>query len=119
MITTAGKNLVRDMMIGASSGSITRVEIGTDNTAPTVGDTALLGTTYGDTAAETEPNGVSAMFRISLGTADGNGAGSVDYTEVGLLTESAGTLLSRQIFSAQTKNDTIAFKVQVIVEVKS
>ena len=119
MITTVGKNLVRDMIIGSNPGSITRVEIGTDNTAPVVTDTALLGDTYGDTATETEPSSVSAMFQITLGTGDGNGTGTRTYQEVGLLTGASGTLLSRQIYKAKTKNNTIAFKVQVIVEVTS
>lgn len=119
MITTAGKNLVRNMIIGTNPGSITRIEIGTDNTAPVVGDTALIGTTYGAAATETEPSSVSVMFQISLGTGDGNGAGTRIYQEVGLLTGTSGTLLSRQVFKAKTKNNTIAFKVQPIVEVTS
>ena len=41
LITTAGLSLMRDAILGVDSVEITEVAIGDDNTAPTVGDTAL------------------------------------------------------------------------------
>ncbi len=41
IITTAGLSLARDGILGAASFEITEVAVGDNNTAPTVGDTAL------------------------------------------------------------------------------
>ncbi|KKK52612.1 hypothetical protein LCGC14_3103160 [marine sediment metagenome] len=41
LITTVGLSLVRDAILGTDSLEITEVAIGDNNTAPTVGDTAL------------------------------------------------------------------------------
>ena len=84
MITANGFYLVRDLLKSTNPGSITRVEIGTDGTTATVNDTALIGTTYGETATESEPTTTSVMFSINLGTSEGNGTGTLIYQEEGL-----------------------------------
>ena len=120
MIVTAGKNFVRDLITNKAPGSITWMDIGDDATAPAVGQTALIGTVYGEgSLTESEPDSVSVRFQMDVASGEGNGGGTMVYKEVGLLIADNSTMLCRQIYTNTTKDVSIAFKVQVVVDVTS
>jgi len=118
MMVTNGLNTVRDLLTGGSAASIAWLDIGDDDTTPALSDTALTNE-YGETPSETEPAYNKVMFQIDVAAGEGNGGGTVNYVELGLLTVDDGVLFSRQIFASKTKTAAIAFKVQVVVEVIS
>lgn len=100
VVSDNGKNRIRDL----HEADISTVKLGTDNTAPTIGDTDL-GTVDATTAATpstTTGNKLVNTTHILLSTI-GNGT---TYYERGVFVNGGVTLHSRQVFPgfAQTAN---------------
>lgn len=110
--------MIRNLLLNDNPGSITWLDIGTDNT-PVTGDETALTNEYGEAATESEPTTTSVSFSIDVAVGEGNGGGTVNYCEVGVLTGDGGTLFSRQVFDTITKDNTVAFVVSVTVMVNS
>ena len=119
MIVTAGKNLVRDFLLNTAPTAPTHTEIGDSGAAEAASQTTLLGVdVYREAFASTgEPTATKMLYQIDVAVGE---APDDTYQEVGVFNAAAdGVMLLRQIFSGQAKDNTIAFTVQVIVEVRA
>ena len=130
MLTTAGKNRIRNYFLGTGATQPTHMGFGTGTTAAVVGDTALQTEVFIDGAAReaytssTKPRARVTQHETIYHTVDGNvdavaPAGTVYYTECGLFDASTGgNMFSRQVFSSLTKDNTLEFRWNVVLEVK-
>lgn len=122
MIVTAGKNMIADALIGQSSKDIRYCEVGTDGTAPALGDTALgsglerkeISTREISTAANN-----TARFTTFYNTSEANGT----LLEAGLFggpaatsTIGTGTLFARTAISrTKTSADTLTLQWDIVI----
>lgn len=92
VVTNDGKNRIRDLV----SADISTTKLGTDNTAPTVGDTDLgaVDTNTAATPTQTTGNKIINSKHILVSTI-GNGT---TYNEMGIFINSGSTILSRSVF---------------------
>jgi hypothetical protein len=98
METTAGKNLVATAL-GAAITPVGWIAVGTNGTAPVVGDTAL-GTEIARVAATAVTVGNTTTFTATFPAGIGTGT----WQEAGLFNAvSAGVMLSRVVFAAEVK----------------
>ena len=114
LVVTAGKDHIASRMVGTSSGVMSHMAVGTDNTSPAAGDTAL-GAEAGRVAVSSytaSTNTVTATATFPAGT--GTGA----LTEAGIFNASSGgTMLCRTTFSTVNKaaGDSVAITWTVTV----
>jgi len=102
-ITTAGRNLERDGSSGAQNPRITYVALGTDSTAPVVGNTQL-GAEVFRKAVTSYTNGTDGEILINMYLAPSDLVGTT-IAEIGFFggnatkTANSGTLLARGLYS--------------------
>lgn len=111
MVTTVGLNLIRDLLRGASTDTITHVAYGTGTTAPADADETLETEVarYALTLAPSTADGVLTYYHY-LSTSEGDLG---DITELGLLTAATdGTLYVRTVFDAVSKTVLTYIKVE-------
>lgn len=103
LVVTAGKKVIADRMKGTPTlGAMTHMAVGTGQTAPTIGDTAL-GTQAG-TRATVSTNVVDTVITYSATFIAGQGTGAL--TEAGIFNASSGgDMLCRTVFSVVNKGD--------------
>jgi len=112
LITTAGKNLIRDLM-GIVSGvtGINYFAIGTDNTSPSVADTTLGTEVFRNTFTDVVYSSAKVTFKYFLSSTEANGNTLV---EAGLFGDDAtgsvdtGTLFSHVTYTDIVKTSAIA-----------
>ncbi len=106
LITTAGRNLVRDLINNDAPTGLTHIAIGTGTTPAAAGDTALQTEIHRNTYTQrTESIGL-LQLQYYLGTSSLNGN---TLTEAGLLNAaSAGTLFARVVYPGIAKTSSIA-----------
>ncbi len=115
-ITTAGRNLLRDGESGAQNPKITYVALGTDSTAPAVGNTQL-GAEVFRKAVTSYTNGSNGEILINLYLSPSDLAGT-SIQEVGFFgsnathTANSGTLLARGLY-AHTKTNVESIQFQL------
>ena len=120
VMTTIGKNLVRDFMAGDNVDAPTHMAIGDDDTAAAESDTTL-GHELLRSAFDSVDKVASKklQWEMILETTEGNGSGTETYDEVGILNAaSGGDLAFRIAHDTLTKNNTIELRYQVVMEVK-
>lgn len=107
LVVTTGKNTGIQQIIGPAGGGaqpakFNYVGIGTDNTAPVVGDTALVAE-IGTREQDTDPSFPSTgKGEVEVNFAPGNGTGTI--VETGLFNASvAGTLYARALIGPYVK----------------
>lgn len=99
-IVTTGLDLVRDLLINTSAAP-SHIAVGTDNTAPAAGDTALATEVFRNLITRRTASAQKATFQLFLDAGDANGNTLV---EAGIFNRSAvGDMLSRVIYAAIVK----------------
>ena len=107
-VVLAGLNLVRDLM-GGNNTAPTHIAVGTDNTAPAAGDTALVAEVFRNVITRRVPSAQKIVFQLFIGTGEANGNALV---EAGIFNRStAGDMLSRVIFAVINKTGAITVTV--------
>ena len=95
-IVTAGLNLVRDLIMG-SGRYPSDIAVGTDNTPPVAGDTALGVEVFRNVITRRIPTSTQGTFQLFLGAGDANGN---TLTEAGIFNRATiGDMLSRVTFA--------------------
>jgi len=115
LVVSVGKAYITSRMIGTSSGVMSHMEVGTDNTSPAAGNTAL-----GSAVASSRTGLTSSTQTTSSSTDDsvqyvctfpaGTGTGAL--VEAGIFNaSSAGTMLCRTVFSVVNKGASDAMTI--------
>ena len=112
LITTAGKNLVRDLLgIAVGITGINYFAVGTDNTSPSVTDTTLGAEVFRNTFTDVVYSSAKVTFKYFLGSTEANGNTLV---EAGLFGDNAtastdsGTLFSHVTYTPIVKTSALA-----------
>ena len=93
LVVTAGRNLIRDLLKGDSSATLTHFAVGTSAAAVTAADTALGTEVFRDTLTQKTADAAKLVCKYYLATGSANGD---TLREAGLLTAaSGGTLYAR------------------------
>lgn len=104
LVVTAGRTFFCSRARANSDGPLSHYAIGTDATAPTAGQTALVAESY--RAALTRSSALNGQLELTLhlGRTQGNG---VTYREGGAFNAaSGGTMVARVTFSDKAKTNT-------------
>jgi len=120
MLTKVGKNLIRDLLCGATTGVyINKGGLGTVDTAPSESDTGLNGNSnYGvsdtiKTVTYTTAD-KQVTFDYNLPSTDGT---AITFKEFGLNSDE-NILFNRQIFHDFTHNDTEEWQFTMVISIK-
>ena len=114
LVVTAGKEFVASRMAGVSSNEMSHMAIGTDNTAPAAGNTALGTEAARVSLTSTTVTNADVVYVATFGA--GTGTGSI--VEAGLFNASSGgDMLCRTTFAVVNKgsNDSITITWTVTV----
>lgn len=119
LVVTAGKAWVASALITAPSAHMTRIAIGTSNSATAVGQTDLQGTELARVVATTSnPTSVTTLLSASFGAGVGTGtieeAGIFNATGAG---PASGTMFSRYLTGTFTKGATDTLTVSWTITV--
>lgn len=105
LVVTGGLGFITDRMQSAGSGVMSHMAVGTTNTAPVTGNTALaaeIGTRATVTASRVTTTTSNDTAQYVSTFAAGNGTGAL--VEAGLFNAStSGTMLSRVVFNVINK----------------
>lgn len=113
LVTTSGKGIILDRLFGLSAvGAITKLGVGTSNTAAAIGDTALTGVDYGPAAFDGTPTRASLTVTASqtYSTAQGN----LTWAELGAF--NAANVMLNRIAPIGPFTKTSAVSVQVFLQ---
>lgn len=100
LVVTAGKEFVASRMAGVSSNEMSHMAIGTDNTSPAAGNTALGSEAARVSLTSTTVTNADVVYVASFGA--GTGTGSI--VEAGLFNASSGgDMLCRTTFAVVNK----------------
>jgi hypothetical protein len=119
VIVKGGKNWVRSLMVGGTTGTINYAGLGTVDTSPSESDTGLNNNTnfgVSDTIRSVT-NSVSdkqIVFDYNLPSTAGTG---VTFKEFGLNIGTT-TLFNRQTFYGMTHNNTEEWQISIAVSIK-
>ena len=121
MITKVGKNLVRDLICGATTNVyINQAGLGTAGTDPTESDTGLnnnsnfgVSDTIKSVTFSTADKQV--VFDYNLASTEGTG---VTFREFGLSSSDANILFNRQTFYDLTHNNTEEWQISIAISIK-
>ena len=114
LIVTVGKNHIAARIQGTTQGVMSYMAVGTNATAPTIGDTGL-GTEIARVALATYTN---TNNTVQATATFGAGVGTGTLREAGLLNASSGgTMLAHTTFPAITKasNDTLSINWTITI----
>src|SRR6266704_449975 len=119
-ITTAGRNLLRDGESGAQNPKITYVALGTDSTAPVIGNTQL-GAEVFRKQVTSYTNGTDGELLISMYFSPNDLVGG-NIQEVGFFgnnatkTANSGTLLARGLYAhTHVGTESIQFQLDLSI----
>ncbi len=119
-ITTAGRNLLRDGESGAQNPKITYVALGTDSTAPAIGNTQL-GAEVFRKSVTSYTNGANGEILINMYLAPSDLVGTA-IQEVGFFggnatkTANSGTLLARGLYAhTHVNTESIQFQIDFTI----
>lgn len=111
LVTNLGKQLIRDFLIKESVDGLNYIAIGTDNTAPVVGNTTLGAEVFRDIFTDVLVDGNKVTFKYFLSSTDAN---SNTLVEAGLfgndatVTVNSGLLFAHVIHAPIEKNSAVA-----------
>jgi deoxycytidylate deaminase len=115
LVVTVGKSYITSRMIGTSSGVMSHMEVGTDNTSASAAQTALIAavaasrtslTSSTQTTASSNDDSVQYVCTFPAGT--GTGA----LVEAGIFNaSSSGTMLCRTVFAVVNKGASDAMTI--------
>lgn len=115
LVVTVGKAYITSRMIGTSSGVMSHMEVGTDNTSAAAGQTALVAPVA---ASRTS---LTSSTQVTSSTADDSvqyvctfpaGTGTGALVEAGIFNaSSSGTMLCRTVFSVVNKGASDAMTI--------
>lgn len=107
LVTSAGRNLLRDFLATLAPAAITHFAVGTSNTAAATTDTALGAEVLRDVVTSRTASDLALTVKYFLATGSANGN---TLREAGLLNAAvAGTLFARVVLSAPiVKTNSIA-----------
>ena len=117
-VTNAGLNMFRDAMKGAGSAKILYVALGTNSTAPAVGDTALGHEVFRKAVASYTNGASPGEVLINCYIAPGEMVG-VDIEEIGFIGGNAtnllntGVLLAHGLFAHNPKTNVESLQFQL------
>ncbi len=106
LVTTAGRNLIRDLLGNDGVSGLTHFAVGTNSTAPALSDTALKAEVFRDQITQRIDSSNQLQIKQYLSSQQANG-----YTlrEAGLFNAgSGGTLYARAVHVAIAKSASIA-----------
>jgi len=104
LVVSVGKSYIASRMSSASAPVMGWMEVGTVNTAPSVGDTALLGVIAASRTALATSGGVPTGAVVRYVATFGAGVGTGAWVEAGIFNAaSAGTMLCRTTFATINK----------------
>lgn len=115
LVVSVGKAYITSRMIGTSSGVMSHMEVGTDNTAAAAGNTALLAAVAGSrtsltSSTQTTSSTANDSVQYVCTFAAGTGTGAL--VEAGIFNaSSAGTMLCRTVFSVVNKGASDAMTI--------
>ena len=117
LVTTVGKGVIADRMKASPAlGAMSHMAVGTNNTAPAVGDTTLGAEVSGSRTSLTS-TGVTANAVTYIATL-GAGVGTGALTEAGIFNAgSGGEMLARTTFSTINKGAGDSLQITWIVTV--
>jgi len=110
LVVDTGLDFISSRMAGTSEAVMSHMEVGTDNTAPAAGDTALgsliAGSRVSLTSTTVTDNAIEYVGDFPAGT----GTGAI--VEAGVFNAaSAGTMLCRTVFSVVNKGSDDTLKI--------
>lgn len=114
LVVSVGKAFIASRMIGVADDVMSHMAVGTNNTAPAAGHTALLGEI--GRAALVSSTTLDNVVTYSALFAAGVGTGAL--TEAGIFNATpAGTMLSRTVFSVVNKeaDDSLSINWQITI----
>ena len=98
LVTLAGRDLVRDLIIDKTGDALSHFAVGTDVTAATANDTTLGGEVFRAAFTTTTSSSAAIIYKYFLGASSANGN---TLAEAGLLNAgAAGTLFARTILAS-------------------
>lgn len=110
LVTTSGKGIILDRLYGLSAiGAVTKMGVGTSNTAAAIGNTSLTAVDYGPAAFDGTPTR-SSLVVTSIQTWS-TSQGNIAWAELGEFT-AANSMLNRLApVGPYTKDNTVAITV--------
>lgn len=108
LVTSAGLNLVRDLLDGDSVAGITHFAVGTGTAAVTALDTALGSEVFRDNVTSRETTPQQLTVKYYLGSAEANGSA---LSEAGLANASSGGTLFARVLLTPVINKSSAIAV--------
>ncbi len=106
LVTLAGRNLARDLLVGDATATLTHFALGTGTTSVVAGDTALETEVYRDVITQTSTSDGEVEVKQYLSSTEANGS---SLSEAGLLTASTGgVLFARVTYTPIAKTSSIA-----------
>jgi len=104
LVVTVGRTFFCERARSNAESAVSHYALGTDNTAPAAGQTALVAESYRATLTRTKAFNAQLELTLHLGRTQGNG---VTYKEGGAFNAaSGGTMTARVIFSDKAKTST-------------
>lgn len=115
LVVTVGKGYITSRMIGTSSGVMSHMEVGTDNTAAAAGNTALgsaVAASRTSLASSTQTTTSTTNDSVQYVCTFPAGTGTGALVEAGIFNNSSGgTMLCRTVFSVVNKGASDAMTV--------
>lgn len=115
LVVTVGKGYITSRMIGTSSGVMSHMEVGTDNTAAAAGNTALgsaVAASRTSLASSTQTTTSTTNDSVQYVCTFPAGTGTGALVEAGIFNASSGgTMLCRTVFSVVNKGASDAMTV--------
>lgn len=116
LVVTAGKAFIASRMAGAASNVMSHMAVGSNNTAESTAQTALLAQTA--IVALTVAGGTPSSNQVTYTATFGAGVGTGTIAEAGIFNAaSAGTMLARSIAVSLTKGATDTLTITWVVTV--
>lgn len=114
LVVTTGHQFIASRIAGVAANVMSHMAVGTTNTAPTIGNTALFAELTRVAFGSATPSGNQVTYVATFGPGVGTGA----VVEAGLFNAgSSGTMLARSVFSVINKGagDSLTFTWTVTV----
>lgn len=116
LVVTVGKNFIASRIVGVASAVMSHMSVGTDSTAPVVGNTTLGAEVAGSRTALSGSTNTNNTVTYTATFGPGVGTGAL--VEAGLFNAaSAGTMLARTTYAVVNKGagDTISISWTITI----
>ena len=119
LVVTSGRNLIRDLLSGASTDELTHFGVGTSSTAVAAGDTDLGAIIGAGRDVLTDINSASGQLTVKyyLNSSTGNGS---TLREAGIFNASSGgALFARAVHSAIVKTSSVTVTYSWLITISA